>query len=493
MIVNRAPDAAVVAEIFVEPSRIRVEWQGSEDLPVGFPPASARFTGEILKLDAARRAAEFRLPSRPAELLMAPAPGAAGRRTAFILYHLGLPTSDLHYLDRPHIVRLDWDDPGRSRFRDPRLRRQFEAPAGVFFYIEPFELRIEIIVRLIDLDPSLPLGLQPRATIPAAARARLLNRTASFLSRQFELEVDGLRLQPALDRAQFLRQRLLTSELVPAGEDVPAVSATVAVILSRPATGYPGAARLTWKLFNDRIPRLAASVTDLAASRPVMVTPGNSVLSWERLPGAAEFPALAALAAPPAAPAWLWLVAGLACTGLLILIAFRASAALCAGRPLPRRSVAAGFLLLLGAAWSFSRAASAGVDPAEARHIVRALLWNVYRAFDYKQEEASYDTLAQSVSGELLVQTYLEARRALELESQGGARASVKTLDLGALDIRPASRGFRAQCTWDVSASVGHWGHIHERRNRYEALLTIQPVAGAWKITALDLLSEHRR
>ena len=59
-------------------------------------------------------------------------------------------------------------------------------------------------------------------------------------------------------------------------------------------------------------------------------------------------------------------------------------------------------------------------------------------------------------------------------------------------DSLPGERGFVSECTWNVSGSVGHWGHIHQRKNRYEAELTVQPVDDRWKVTRLDLLHEER-
>jgi hypothetical protein len=53
-------------------------------------------------------------------------------------------------------------------------------------------------------------------------------------------------------------------------------------------------------------------------------------------------------------------------------------------------------------------------------------------------------------------------------------------------------KGFVATCTWTVSGSVGHWGHIHTRRNQYDALLTVKSVDGVWKITEMELLEEQR-
>ena len=40
--------------------------------------------------------------------------------------------------------------------------------------------------------------------------------------------------------------------------------------------------------------------------------------------------------------------------------------------------------------------------------------------------------------------------------------------------------------------SVGHWGHIHKRTNRYDAELAVEPIDGQWKITRLEVLEEQR-
>jgi len=134
------------------------------------------------------------------------------------------------------------------------------------------------------------------------------------------------------------------------------------------------------------------------------------------------------------------------------------------------------------------------VDDATAEKVLAGLLTNVYRAFDYRSESAIYDVLARSVSGELLTQVYLDTRRALEVQSQGGVRVTVAGVDMieaGAL-MPFDGDGFQSRCSWLVTGKVGHWGHVHQRVNQYEAQLTIQPVDGVWKITGLTLLDEQR-
>jgi len=121
-------------------------------------------------------------------------------------------------------------------------------------------------------------------------------------------------------------------------------------------------------------------------------------------------------------------------------------------------------------------------------------LRNIYQAFDYREESDVYDTLERSVSGDLLTDIYLETRRSLELANQGGARAKVKSVELQALEIQAAdeSTAFRAQATWNVNGSVGHWGHVHTRSNQYQAELLIQAIDGHWKLVAMNVLQERR-
>ena len=77
----------------------------------------------------------------------------------------------------------------------------------------------------------------------------------------------------------------------------------------------------------------------------------------------------------------------------------------------------------------------------------------------------------------------------------GGARARVKEIEILDVDVNslydhPLGLLFHAK--WTAMGSVGHWGHIHMRKNQYEANISVEPVDGAWKITGLELLEEKR-
>ena len=136
---------------------------------------------------------------------------------------------------------------------------------------------------------------------------------------------------------------------------------------------------------------------------------------------------------------------------------------------------------------------SSRLDSVRLQQLVGDLLHNVYRAFDYRGEEVIYDVLARSAAGDLLTEIYLETRRGLELANQGGARVKVK--DIEVLDTRlleDESGTLTVDSRWNVSGSVGHWGHVHQRRNGYHAMLSITEIDGAWKLTGLEILQEER-
>jgi hypothetical protein len=134
-----------------------------------------------------------------------------------------------------------------------------------------------------------------------------------------------------------------------------------------------------------------------------------------------------------------------------------------------------------------------GVPAAEARELITGLLHNVYRAFDQHDESLIYDRLSQSIAGDMLAEVYLETRRSMEVKNQGGLRITVKEISVSELEPiaqrDESALGFR--CRWRVAGWIGHWGHIHSRVNEHLANLTITPIEGRWKITAIEMLDEQ--
>jgi len=138
-------------------------------------------------------------------------------------------------------------------------------------------------------------------------------------------------------------------------------------------------------------------------------------------------------------------------------------------------------------------------DEAEAKEIFAALHKNVYRAFDYETEDAIYDALAQSVSGELLDEIYTDVYQSLVLQDQGGAICKIENVELLESkmmapdpDVENGGVEFRVSCRWEVKGLVEHWGHAHRRVNRYGAVYTLRPFGDSWRIYDVEMNEQER-
>ncbi len=441
----------------------------------------------------------YPMPGRPATVTLGPRarePGDDMASIGFVAYHGGLHVNDFRYLGQPERLVMDWDDPWYSQFENRNLWRQYRSPLSAYLYIEPFEVRKEIVVRPRDLALwGLDLGLDERDVIAIAEQDEIKRRVAEFLAGRNPVTIDGLPAEGFLDRIHFIYRNLRTSGVIQPPRDLDAVTATLGVIWVYPTEGLPREVEMKWDMFSDRIDRIPSAATDEAGSLPYFLSATDDVLRWENFLTNPTVPGLVPVLDP--ARRGNFLAFGVALLGLFSLVwLFRRYAAdIKRGSRPPRRAVFAGALAVAVVALALPAGLRAGrLNQEETETILGGLLLNVYKAFDYREEEVIYDALARSASGDLLTDIYLETRRSLELANQGGARAKVKTVEV--LDATNESlgggRGFRTRATWNVAGSVGHWGHVHQRINQYEAELTVQVIDGAWRISDLEVLQEER-
>jgi hypothetical protein len=362
-----------------------------------------------------------------------------------------------------------------------------------FLYIEPFEVRKEIIIRPIDLQAWLDLGLEGRETIPPDLQPELLRRVAEFLQDRQPVTIDGEVVSPELARINFLERTLRTSRVIEPPEELDVYSAMLGVIFTYPTTGLPENVKMEWDLFNERIQIVPGAAVDQAGPLPTFLEPDYAVLEWQNFLKNPELPTLVDVRRPPNAFERLigWSRWGLLPLGLVGAAVIGLRARRGESRHIPT-ALAASAAVLAGV-FVFVVGGRAAFSNDVAGEVVEGVLHNIYRAFDYRQEEQVYDILGRSVEGDLLEQIYLETRRGLELTNQGGARARVKQIELTEISAHGGENGaFVARATWNVFGSVGHWGHIHTRSNRYEAELEIAPSDGVWKLSRLEILDEQR-
>ena len=447
----------------------------------------------------------YNLGNRPDTLTLAP-PGRIGSSKSaaeigFIVYHDSIPVIDFQYLRRPETLRLDWSDPWYSAFANSDLKRHHDAPLMTFLYIEPYEVRFEMLMRLKELASWMQLDVPDQEPIEAGARARLLEQIGRFVVQQSQVRIDGATSRPLLDRVEFVRVSPQGIQSVGDSQRLTLPTALVGVILAYVTTGPPQEVTANWTYFNERITSIPATVIDPVSRLPYDVTRAEPTLRWTNLLDDYNYRVATIDAIAAQAGDWLeFSVPGvLLCLAAASIAGFGSLLGLAGVRRVA--AVALLFALAVGV-WPHGKVAARNpLDPpyqfpeVEAIQVIQGLLQNIYRAFDFRAEDDVYDKLAVSVSGDLITDIYLQNQRRLLMQEQGGARAKVQDVQLlDAVQVGPQTRRgeFIFQCLWRITGTVNHWGHSHQRRNQYGARIAIRPVEETWKIIALDVTEEQR-
>lgn len=418
--------------------------------------------------------------------------------------------------DSPETFAFDWSKPPLAADASEAewstwFEEQREKTLGItsyssvydFIYITPREVRQEILIPVASLATLLKLPRADLSYLEVPEQDSAAGEIGQFFSRENVIKIDGIEVQPRVDRIDFYGLDLRDFAIQAERKKISMANGRVGIILSYSAKTPPSSVEVNWRLFNEAVKTVDAIVFpyDQVEQTQFSVFLADNTYRWSS-PDRRSLPVISEVLArfEPAKVIRLPLVtlASGALAGLILL----------AGRKLLGKSVALGLSLLLllaaGLSWNLApfpltvRAARLPeLSPETSGEIFRQLHANLFRAFDYHQEEDIYDALARSVDGPLLAELYTQLRKSLEVQQQGGAvsRIDAVTVESGQTSgPAPTSDrpGFQYRCKWNLVGSVEHWGHLHQRTNIYDAEFTVSLVDGAWKITGMRSHDEQQ-
>lgn len=367
--------------------------------------------------------------------------------------------------------------------------RAEEAIRG-FVSVEPFEFRLEALVRVNAFREAWRMETD---VIGPAERQVVMDNLLTLFESGVNLKIPGESLVFSERSVRFVVPDVERGYATDEREAIPLDEARVGLTLSATTRGI-SEMELEWLWFAPGQERLIVEIASRGKPSARALTPAANMARWKldeglSLPGLQPVPAINRIEHRPFR---YFLLPGLAMV-------------IYAGAVVIRRKTKSpawvGWLIVGGIAVSFAAVKVQTTEilfPSgqEDDDLVYALLRNTYHAFDFRDEAAIYDTLESSVSGPLLEQVYLEMRSSLELENAGGPRVRVEEIALrecrqvGGKGIPDGS--FRTRAQWVTIGEVTHWGHTHERTNKYEAEVTISSDNDGWRISGLDLLNEER-
>jgi hypothetical protein len=425
----------------------------------------------------------------------------AGDKYIITVSHQGLPVIDHGVLTSAETLQLDWQDPWYSHFLNPKLQRGHSDPVMAFLYIEPQQIKSEVVVRIKEMASWANLELRDNTMIYPDEFATIKQKVAEFLMAKNILTTGSdTSSAPLLDRVDYIRMGASDIQAYEPQQAQKQVATLIGVSIIHPIAAIPAKIQWQWELFNEKIQRVAIRAYDPAGLFDSYVTPKYPVFEWENMLADIDLPeldnkpkvALIAVDREQASNQYFVLL-GIIALIILFLIGYKFI-------PVRFRKYSHAILLLLCLASVynlFNNGLSAinpfnqaKLDKQQAKPILNQLIWNVYQAFEATQENATYDQLAYSVDGSLIEKLYLQNRESFL--AQDGAWSKVRGIEIQRINSVSFDDGYLFDCEWLVTGEVIHWGHQHRRDNVYHANIKISPIEGNWKITGLESIGQQR-
>ena len=365
---------------------------------------------------------EYPFTARPQQLRFLPPMDAKKIPRAsigFIAYHKSVPVIDFRYLALEAVLQLDWEDPWYSKFDNPNLVRHHRYPMMPFLYVEPYEVRQEVLARVRDLEHWIDLGIEGKHTLRTEDIERIKQQAGDFLLTKNPVVIDGKPAVPTIDRIEFVEVKLTGLQVIQNPESIDVSTAILGVILHYPTEGIPKEVQIDWELFPPGIAELPTSAVDPAGPLQGQVSKDDPKIVWKnflkkyRIPQVEEV-TLAKTVTPLS-------ISSLSMIWLLVMLVLFFQARKLSFRVKLYVSLSAVFGGI--ALWPLGQVAITrpavlipSLTDSDSKLILESLLKNVYRSFDFPKEEQVYDRLALTVAGDLLTEVYLESRRSLVIE-----------------------------------------------------------------------------
>ena len=300
------------------------------------------------------------------------------------------------------------------------------------------------------------VGLRGDESIEVDELEPLKQRIGEFLLDKNAVRIDGQAGRPILDRTNYVKVGLTGIQLLDQPERLEISTAIVGVIITYLTDGIHKEVAVDWELFTDQIQQVPATATDPAGPLPTFLTPDDNVHTWTNFLKNYELPTVQVVAISGSLGVLSVPLVSLLCLALLVPSGWQVSKRARNGGSLRLPIVVVTALVVTGvsslpyARVSIARpAAIAGVlDDQQATALLELLLKNVYRAFDFREEEDVYDKLAISVTGDLLANVYLENRRSFAVQGARKPGSRKSTFRTRARSVSMATRS-RMPCGAD--------------------------------------------
>ncbi|MEN7550656.1 hypothetical protein AAG747_22240 [Rapidithrix thailandica] len=356
--------------------------------------------------------------------------------------------------EKPYIHSFDWSEsPGKKPglFQSDLPVENQHSLLGIgsysalhsFLYVQTFEVRHEILIPFATLETWISVERKDDLFLEVEEQQKAEDAIGRFFKGICRVEINGREISATVHRVDFYGLDFRDFAQLAPRKRLNIAHARVGVILTFPVDLPVNQVRVNWKEFNFQIRKLNMTVYTYEQTFQKKLTRYQPVLQWKN-DRALAVPKVKAVHVANN-DSWLgWL-------------------------------------------------SSSGLPPEKAEAAAATLLKNLYQAFAHRSENAIYESLSQTATGGALTEVYLQIKKGLAMQEQGGALVSIRKMDIQESELLNAKKeAFTVRLSWTVSGRVEHWGHMHDRENLYEGKISVKNEEGYWKIDKLQVLSEER-
>jgi hypothetical protein len=344
---------------------------------------------------------------------------------------------------KPQSFKFDWErafENKRPSFAELRKKRkeQFEDSLGIasytglysFVYINRFEVRHELLVPLLTLEEWIKVPRKDPDYLEIEEQTAAKESIAQFFAEKSNVQIDGNDNVGSLTRLNFFGLDIADFALNADPRKVSVHQARVGIIWTYPTKVTPRDVAFTWQAYSEFAPFL-----------------NSVVLVGNEAPMRHVFHSLE--------PELKW-------KGDLLA---------------PKNEQVA--------------VVSTNPSEQEAKQLTEAILSNIYRAFDFREDEDVYAALESVVDGPVLRDIYLRVKRSLIMAEQGGTLAHVNEVAVNET-AKVSKKNFDYEIKWQVVSVSEHWGHIHKQTTEFRAKMSLIQKGGFWKLNAFQLIDEKK-
>ncbi|MFA0809974.1 hypothetical protein [Microbulbifer epialgicus] len=423
--------------------------------------------------------------------------GVASVTIGFTSRHGSTPVSSFHYLSQPESLKIDWKDPWNTRFDNQNISRHNRYPLRSFLYVEPRQVRHEILLRPRDLLQWTQKKFDAWQPLTAEKREFLRRTTLEYLKNKNPTTIDKEKSQPIRTETVFLKANNKGYAEITEGESIEIGSLFIGYRETFHIKGLPQNVTIDWNIFTKSINSVPTLIQDPAGPFPTHVVPDFPDIQWHnylydyRAPNSDPVPIETPSAIIPMAVLFSF------CLGIFFILTLRTKKV----ETKNKHPILFYGIVLIGAGVIYYalpgelRIPLPGtINKKELGKITETLLVRLAAAYEEPQAEELEIQLAKLISGDTFENTIInlsQIYQPLTVSGSLGSMKSISNLEIEHADqvLVNGDRAFRLISRWQAVIEDYSWGHVEQKPRKMRASIEIIQSNNYWKISAFTPLS----